>query len=311
MIRESVLKQYGFKISVSEINKKLCANRICEALKREGLNVAVDNEWLYVIDDTAFKRVADKVNNQLWLCKIARHRIYEDCKGCKFLDEDSHLGKAWCKKWDTDIWNVSTPFPDGKNVVNKGCVPFRYFGYAPDNPERQTQFNLKSAGLGKGSEILNDFLQHFDLYDVGQFTDENTFYGEFDPVDKFGLKFDPNTKTITLAIQNPHSELNKEYSANFDEYKQMISDWRQTWGVEEGHELKVNQLLDKKAYDPKLNTPRQERNFDWTNREEYKRKHNPQQTKQYDISPSNTTGDKYNPLSNSAGESDKDVGNLL
>ena len=66
-----------------------------------------------------------------------------------------------------------------------------------------------------------------------------------------------------------------------------------------------------KASDFRLNAPRQERNFDYVNSEEYKKKHNLQKTKHYDISPSNT-GEKYPVgLNNSFNDADRDVGNLI
>lgn len=72
----------------------------------------------------------------------------------------------------------------------------------------------------------------------------------------------------------------------------------------------MDRVIIHRAYDFKLNAPRQEQSYDWTTSEEYKKKHNLQKTKQYDISPSNT-GEKYPAgLNNSFSKSDGDVGLL-
>jgi len=314
MIKEALLKQYGYKISMSDVSSRCDApQRFIQALLREGLNVAQDKDWLYVDNEITFKKVEAKLNNRIAMMKIARHRVYEDCKGCKYLDEETHLGKLWCKKWDTDIWNVSTPYPEGEHKVNKGCVPFRYFGYAPDNPERPTQFNLNiKSAMAKGSDIIEEFVEHFNLYpDVGIFIDDKgTFIGEFTPSDRFGLKY--NDDEIQMAIDNPHKHVVEEYPATPEGLKEMIKDWKKIWTgyIEYGtsdEEDKEN-ILDKTAEDFKGHGQRPETNYDWINREEYKKKHNPQKTNQYDIAPSNVGDNKYaDDLYNNFGGNDKEL----
>ncbi len=66
------------------------------------------------------------------------------------------------------------------------------------------------------------------------------------------------------------------------------------------------------AEDFRGNTPQQDRHHDWINSEEYKQKHNKQDSKHYDIAPSNTgDGTKYpSGVNNSFGDSDVDLGNI-
>ncbi|MDD5589138.1 MAG: hypothetical protein PHP92_03740 [Candidatus Nanoarchaeia archaeon] len=299
MIKEALLKSVAIKISVEQVKNKineLSLSKMVCALKKEGIeNIMCDEKYLYVSDEQHLAKVSDKLNNRIWLEKIARHRIMDDCAKCKHLDEDGHLGKLWCKKWDTDIWNVSTPFK--KPVVNRGCVPFRYFGFAPDDPERQSQFNLKYASAEK-ADLIKQFVEEHDLKDVGDFnTDENIFAGQFDPEDRFAFRYEPETDTIQMLIEvaDKDKRFVTEYPAERESLNKMFEDWREGWGFNYTQ-----------AENFRGNAPRQDTSFDYTTSDEYKKKNNLQKTKQYDISPTNT-GDKYPPLVNSFSDGDKDV----
>ncbi len=306
MIKESTIKQIGNKIPLKEVLNKISCKKqlakICVALQKElGItNITVDKDFLYVMDERDIPKIAEKLNNRLWMQKIARHRVIEDCQGCKYLNEEDHLGKLWCDKWDTDIWNVSTPYPDGDNKVNQGCVPFRYFGYAPKPSDSQGlyRFNKVEAKLKKDSNLMNDFIEQLDLKEIGDYEEENIFVGQFDPVDRFGFKLDKEQGTLEMAINKGDEDIYKKYALEDVSFDEMMEDWREAWGLN----------YRKQASDPKVNAPRQDRSFDWLNEREYNRRNNPQKSERYDVSPSNI-GDKY-PEGNKFNDADVDVGNL-
>jgi hypothetical protein len=305
MIKKATLKKWGKKLSKTEIAIPIPIYKFVFGCKREGIEIAEDKDYLYVKDDFEMQKVADKINNKKWMQKIARHRIKEDCEGCKYLDEEKHLGKSWCEKWDTDIWNVATVFPEDKHEVNKACVPFRYFGYTPNLPsaERQSgQYSLAHYGM-KNEKIVKAFVDANVLNDVGEYyakDKENVFVGEFDENNSFGIRYNPEINKIQMKIESSIGTIEKRYEPVYSSLKQMQNDWTEIW-------------LEKKAYNPDMNKPRPERNFDWINQEEYKKKHNPQESKHFDISPSNVGDNKnYDPeTGNTFGKSDRDVGNLI
>lgn len=309
MINENLIKEYGFKVEVDSFKKKLAdlkitdsydipIGKIVKALKDENIECTHDEQWIYLRDENNFKQAMNKVNNRMWLVKIARHRVFEDCKGCKFLDEETKMGKLWCKKWDTDIWNIATPYVD--NVVNRGCVPFRYFGYAPNVPETQTQFHLqRKAGMSEGMHLITRFANKFNLDDIAVFIREDTLVGSFDKYSSFEIRYIPVSNALYMNIVYGDKVYENKYCATPTGINNMMNDWKTIWSQ------------GKFASDFHGNAPSQETHYDWDTSEEYKKKHNLQKSKQYETSPSNVgDGSKYPAPQNSFGEQDKDLSNF-
>lgn len=301
MIKIELLATLGQKIPIKECMKSgMSMVKLCTALRKENINVAFDKDFVYAENEATISKMADKLSNSLWLHKIARHRVKEDCEGCKYLDEDNPTrhGKDWCKKWDTDIWNVSTPFPEDEHTVNKGCVPFRYFGYTPNVPESQTQYSLKQFGA-KNGDVVKAFVEAIHLNEVGRYFDKgNTFIGEFNEHNKFGIRYNKDTNAIQLKVAMTGCDIQKDYLPAHSSLNEMKRDWKEIW-------------LGKAAEDVRMHGQRPDVNYDWINSEEYKKKHNLQKSKQFDISPTNVGDKRDSSEYNSFGDSDKDLGNLM
>ncbi len=314
MINDSLLQKYGFQIDIKEVQKKInsilqpmnvAVKKIIAGLRSEGADCTCDDNWIYVKSQYDFEIMNDKINNRFWLSKIARHRVYDDCKKCKHLEEEKHLGKLWCEKWDTDIWNINTPYDD--NVVNKGCVPFRYFGYAPDCPMTQTQFHYPtkvSAQLIKGKEVITKFAEATNLLDeIGFFVNDGVFVGEFDNHAQFKLVHSNKDNKISLSVIYGDDSYKREYPATQSGLNSLMQDWNDIF--EYGKNIKL-----KNANGPEVNTPRQETSYDWINSEEYKKRNQSQKSKTYDHSPSNVDGEKFTTLENAFGDNDKNLSNF-
>ncbi len=239
MIKTSLLKELGHKVSVKAVtdNLKDChLHTFCEALVREGMDIAYDKKYVYAKSERGLYRIADKLHNREWMKKIARHRVYEDCVKCKYLDEEEHLGKCWCDKWDTDIWNVSTPFEEDDHTINKGCVPFRYFGYStPDDNRTQTQYRLKNVAMKtlKGKGTIEAFVETYGLKDVGEyFEDGNVFVGQFDEGARFGIRNNEKENTIDLQIKTATQHFESSFPNTLSAIYSLSGRWKETWNNE-------------------------------------------------------------------------------
>jgi DNA-directed RNA polymerase subunit M/transcription elongation factor TFIIS len=267
MIKTSeILEKVGNKTPITNIQNKLkdCKlSTFVEALRREGMDIMFDKKDVYVKTEADLHKVADRLNNRIWMSKIARHRVYEDCLKCKHLDEENHLGKAWCDKWDTDIWNVSTPFAEDDHTTNKACVPFRYFGYStPDDNRTQTQYRLKNvAALKKATpkEIIAEFVDRFNLKEVGQyFEDGLVFVGQINDNMKFGIRYNPDLNQIEMAIDSAPNGALVEASfatAGFplqEVYPEVCKMWVKAWNNEiEKKESRLNKEAQPQPLCPK------------------------------------------------------------
>ena len=309
MIRDEILKKEGvkiakkdferhYKLTIENKNANCDIERIISASKDKGLNITFDDNYIYIDDFT--QEVADLFNNVSFLKKANMYRIKKDCEKCKFLSE--RLGRGWCDLWDTEIVNVAK--------IGKGCVPFRFLGMSPDNPMRQTQFQtFKKAVLASGispkpMDLMKKFLEYYSLDEDGQWIDKNTFLGDWGGGENgilFGIRYNPENNKIQMGINKGGygDNVEKEYDPTIPGLEQMLKDWRSSWG------LNTVYPTDKTA-DLNGNKLRPERNFDWLNREDYRREINKQKTKRYDTTPSNV-GDKYPPITNSFNDADIDV----
>jgi hypothetical protein len=183
----------------------------------------------------------------------------------------------------------------------------RYIGeyFQPDAEQKEfldVSGEDEDSRLDFWDELMDMLESNPDFSEYGSWEEE----AEDSGMDVYDLLYETLDDWLNTSYSYPYEDLPDDEIGKL--IKQKLDNINNSWRTYQSEK----NASKKEASDFRGNAPRQDRDHDFTNSEEYKQKRNKQDSKHYDIAPSNTgDGSKYpNGVNNSFGDSDADIGTL-